>query len=168
MTGEPIKFILLAEDDAVVAELIMHVLAARVPAPQVVHVRDGVETLDFLHARERFRDRAPGNPSVVLLDVKMPRLDGLDVLRHVKGDAQLRTTPVVMLTSSQDERDIQQSYDLGANAYVVKPVEFRLFSTVLEQLETFWLRVNQPPLDPNHGVAAARALSGSHEHDPPA
>jgi CheY-like chemotaxis protein len=141
------KFILLAEDDAVVAELVLHTLATMTPAPAVVHVRDGVEATDFLFARGAFEHRMTGNPAVVLLDVKMPRLDGLEVLRQVKTHAQLKTTPVVMLTSSQDERDIRESYLLGANAYVVKPVEFRRFSFVLQHLERFWLTINQPPPD---------------------
>jgi CheY-like chemotaxis protein len=139
------KFILLAEDDAVVAELVMHGLAASEPPPRVVHVRDGVETLDFLFARERHARRAPGNPAVVLLDIKMPRLDGLEVLRQIKGDERLRSIPVVMLTSSQDERDVRDSYQLGANAYIVKPVEFRRFMEVLRQLNIFWMRINHPP-----------------------
>jgi two-component system response regulator len=143
--SEPEKFILLAEDDAVVAELVLHTLATLTPAPTVVHVRDGVEAMDFLCARGSYSQREPRNPSVVLLDVKMPRLDGLEVLRQVKSHERLKTTPVVMLTSSQDERDVRQSYLLGANAYVVKPVEFRKFAYVLQHLETFWLSINHPP-----------------------
>src|SRR5689334_10268630 len=103
----PHKFILLAEDDIVVAELVMHTLATMTPAPKVVHVRDGVETMDFLHARGSFAQREPGSPAVVLLDVKMPRVDGLEVLRQVKSHERLKVTPVVMLTSSQDERDVR-------------------------------------------------------------
>jgi CheY-like chemotaxis protein len=139
------KYILLAEDDLVVAELVQHALAAQEPAPRVVHVRDGVETLDFLYARGRHIHRDLMPPAVVLLDVKMPRVDGLEVLRQVKGDERLRSVPVVMLTSSQDERDVREAYALGANAYVVKPVEFRRFTAMLRQLETFWLEVNHPP-----------------------
>jgi CheY-like chemotaxis protein len=139
------KFILLAEDDSVVAELMLHTFAKHEPPPRIVHVRDGVEVLDFLHARERFKDREPGNPTMVLLDVKMPRLDGLEVLRHLKSDETLRTTPVVMFTSSQDERDVRRSYELGANAYVVKPLEFRQFAFVLEHIDAFWLGINHPP-----------------------
>ena len=139
------KFILLAEDDLVVAELVLHTLSTMSPAPNVVHVRDGVDALDFLHQRGKYARREPGNPAVVLLDMKMPRLDGLEVLRHVKNDELLKSTPVVMLTSSQDERDIRESYQLGANAYVVKPVEFRKFAFVLQQLQTFWLEINHPP-----------------------
>ena len=147
MTAPPNKFILLAEDDAVVAELVMHTLATMTPAPKVVHVRDGVDALDFLHVRGKYTQREPGNPTVVLLDVKMPRLDGLEVLRQVKTNEQLKTTPVVMLTSSQDDKDVRESYLLGANAYVVKPVEFRRFAFILQHLETFWLSINHPPPD---------------------
>ena len=148
------KFILLAEDDAVVAELVLHTFATQTPAPRVIHVRDGVEALNFLYSREQFEHREPGTPAVVLLDVKMPRLDGLEVLRQIKSDEQLKSTPVVMLTSSQDERDIRESYQLGANAYVVKPVEYRKFAFVLQQLETFWLGINHPPPSRNVVMAA--------------
>jgi CheY-like chemotaxis protein len=149
------KFILLAEDDSVVAELVLHTLATFTPAPKVVRVRDGVEALDFLHNRGAFHDREPGTPAVVLLDLKMPRLDGLEVLRSIKSDEHLKITPVVMLTSSHDERDIHESYRLGANAYVVKPVEFRNFAHVLQHLESFWLGVNCPPPDQRTLAAAA-------------
>lgn len=152
----PDKFILLAEDDLVVAELVLHTLATMTPAPKVVHVRDGVEALEFLQMHGKFARRAPGNPAVVLLDLKMPRLDGLEVLRHVKSDDTLKSTPVVMLTSSQDERDIRDSYQFGANAYVVKPVEFRKFAYVLQQLQSFWLGINHPP-------PQARIMAGAAE-----
>jgi two-component system response regulator len=151
----PEKFILLAEDDAVVAELILYTLATMTPAPKVIHVADGVETLDFLHSRGKFDHREPGSPTVVLLDLKMPRLDGLEVLRQVKSDDHLKTIPIVMLTSSQDDRDVSESYRLGANAYVVKPVEYRKFALVLQHLETFWLDINCPP--PGQGMLAASA-----------
>ena len=141
----PEKFILLAEDDAVVAELVLHTFAAMSPPPYVIHVKDGVEALDFFYARGKFSHVTPRLPSVVLLDVKMPRLDGLEVLRQIKGDPNLRAAPVVMLTSSHDERDVRESYQLGANAYVAKPVEFRKFAFVLQQLESFWLNINHPP-----------------------
>src|SRR5687768_13146869 len=121
MTAPREKFMLLAEDDAVVAELVLHTLATLTPAPKVIHVHDGVEALDFLFARGPYAHREPGNPAVVLLDLKMPRLDGLELLRQVKTNEFLKSTPVVMLTSSQDERDVRESYLLGANAYVVKP-----------------------------------------------
>ncbi|HVU34844.1 MAG TPA: response regulator [Opitutaceae bacterium] len=139
------KYILLAEDDPCVAELVLHVLRRTETTPRIVHVRDGVEAMDFLHAREAYENREPGNPTLVLLDIKMPRMDGFDVLRAVKTDRTLRATPVVMLTSSHDDRDVRASYELGANAYVVKPLEFQRLATVLANLETFWMEVNQPP-----------------------
>ena len=147
------KYILLAEDDPCVAELVLHVLRHTSAPPRVVHVKDGVEALDFLYARETFQHREPGNPTLVLLDIKMPRLDGLEVLRHIKTDEALRGTPVVILTSSHEERDVRTSYDLGANAYVVKPLEFQRLVTVLENLEMFWMEINQPP--PERRTAAS-------------
>lgn len=162
------KFILLAEDDPVVAELVMHALATASPAPRVVHVKDGVDTLNFLYSREQYVKRAPGRPTVVLLDVKMPRLDGLEVLRQVKADEQLKAMPVVMLTSSQDERDVRESYQLGANAYVVKPVEFRRFLAVLREIESFWMQINHPPPDlPLTGIPAGAGGNSSRRDDSP-
>lgn len=152
------KYILLAEDDAVVAELVLHTLATLTPAPRVVHVRDGVEALDFLFARGAYSRRPPGNPTVVLLDVKMPRLDGIEVLRQLKANEGLRAIPVVMLTSSQDEQDVKQSYQHGANAYVVKPVEFRKFAFALQHVETFWMEINHPPSDRSSMSLAANPL----------
>lgn len=162
------KFILLAEDDPVVAELVMHGLATNEPPPKVVHVRDGVEALDFLYMREEFAHRDPGSPAVVLLDIKMPRIDGLEVLRQIKSDERLRCIPVIMLTSSQDERDVRASYEFGANAYIVKPVEFRRLVAVLHGLETFWLQINQPPPDLRTGSVPAEGATddlASHRHD---
>lgn len=139
------KFILLAEDDAIVAELILHVLNRQAIPPSVVHVRDGVEALDFLYRREGFAQRPAVEPAFILLDIKMPRLDGLEVLRQVKADPRLREIPIVILTASREERDIRAAYQLGANAYVVKPVEFQRLVVVLEHLEEFWMNINQPP-----------------------
>ncbi|MEO5957623.1 MAG: response regulator [Opitutaceae bacterium] len=146
------KYILLAEDDPNVAELVQHALTMDAPAPHIVHVLDGVEALNYLYARGDFAQREPGNPAVVLLDMKMPRLDGLEVLRQIKKDPALKSTPVVMLTSSLDERDVRQSYLLGANAYVVKPIEFHRLIEALKQIEGFWLKSNlpPPPLNPVH------------------
>lgn len=143
--AETEKFILLAEDDAVVAEIVLHALGRCSPPPRIVHVRDGVEALDFLRARPPYDRPDRGSPAVVLLDIKMPRLDGLEVLREVRADAALKTTPIVMLTSSQDEHDVETSYLLGANAYVVKPLEFKRLAEVLAGLESFWLEINHRP-----------------------
>lgn len=153
----PEKFMLLAEDDPCVAELVLHVLAQNEHPPQVVHVRDGVEALDFLYAQGAFEHRESGNPHVIILDVKMPRLDGLDVLRQIKSDEHLRTTPVVMLTSSHDDRDVRAAYEAGANAYVVKPLEFARLAEVLHTLELFWMDMNQPPPQRDN---APRAMAG--------
>lgn len=141
------KFILLAEDDGVVAELVMHAFAMCEPPPKVIHVRDGLEALNFLQGREQYACRPPGNPTVLLLDIKMPKLDGLEVLRQIKGDERLKVIPVVMLTSSEEEHDVRDSYQLGANGYVVKPVEFRRLMQLLRELNAFWMRVNLPPSD---------------------
>ena len=155
------KFILLVEDDPVVAELVLHTLSTFTPAPRVVHVRDGVEALDFLYVRGPYEHRDPEQPAVVLLDLKMPRLDGFEVLRQVKRDPQLKSTPIVVLTSSQDERDIRESYQLGANAYVVKPVSYRRFSFVLQQVETYWLGINQPPVGERATTPTSREVDES-------
>lgn len=112
---------------------------------EIVVVNDGEQALDYLFARGRFEKRAPGNPILVLLDLKMPKVDGLEVLRQIKGDETLRTTPVVMLTSSREEQDIVRSYRLGINAYVVKPVDFHAFIEAVKQLGTFWTIHNEPP-----------------------
>ena len=157
------KFILLAEDDAVVAELVMHGFAMCEPPPKVIHVRDGVETLNFLLAREQYAHRPPGNPTVVLLDIKMPKLDGLEVLHQIKSDERLKVIPVVMLTSSQEEHDVRDSYQFGANGYVAKPVEFRRFMEVLRELNVFWMRVNHPPTD-LHPTAISTEMP-SHQRD---
>ncbi len=111
-----------------------------------VHVaRDGVEALDYLHRRGRFEARSPEPPVVVLLDLKMPRLDGLEVLRQIKSEPELATLPVVMLTSSREESDLLASYKLGANAYVVKPVDFEQFAHAIRELGIFWALINEPP-----------------------
>lgn len=139
------RAILLVEDNEHDVELALGALAhANVANP--VHVaRDGVEALDYLHRRGRFEDRSPELPVVVLLDLKMPRLDGLEVLRHVKQEPALSPLPVVMLTSSREEADLVASYRLGANAYVVKPVDFEQFAQAIRELGVFWALVNEPP-----------------------
>jgi CheY-like chemotaxis protein len=110
-----------------------------------VVVRDGVEALDYLYRRDRFADRPAENPALVLLDLKMPRVDGIEVLREVKTDPVLRTIPVVMLTSSREEQDLVRTYDLGVNAYVVKPVAFKDFMEAVKALGQFWAVVNEAP-----------------------
>jgi CheY-like chemotaxis protein len=139
------KRILLAEDSAQDAELTLMALGEYRVAHEVVHVRDGVQALDYLYRRGAFAMRDQGHPAVVLLDLKMPKVDGLDVLRTIKTDDQLKTIPVVMLTSSREETDLARSYNLGVNAYVVKPVGFRQFVQAIKDLGVFWAVLNEPP-----------------------
>jgi CheY-like chemotaxis protein len=143
-----LRRILLAEDSANDVELTLTALAQHRLANQVDVVRDGAEALDYLYRRGAFEDRPPGNPAVVLLDLKMPKIDGLEVLRLMKGDPGLMIIPVVMLTSSREEGDLLRSYELGVNAYVVKPVEFADFMGAVRHLGTFWALVNEAPPQP--------------------
>ena len=139
------KRILLAEDSANDVELTLAALAEYKLVNEVVVARDGAEALDYLQRQGKFEGRPRGNPAVVLLDLKMPKVDGLDVLRWLRTDERLRTTPVVVLTSSREERDIVESYQLGANAYVVKPVDFKEFIEAVKSLGLFWAVFNEPP-----------------------
>ncbi len=141
------KQILLAEDDPNDVELTLTALAEYNLANEVFVVRDGVEALDYLYRRGQFAGRPKGRPLVILLDLKMPRVDGLEVLRQVKGDPALKIIPIVVLTSSHQDQDIIASYNLGVNAYVVKPVVFDAFMAAVKQLGLFWVLTNQvPPL----------------------
>ena len=144
MTTE-LKRILLAEDNERDVELTLEALEEHNLANEVVVVRDGEEALDYLYKRGSFVSRADGNPAVVLLDLKMPKIDGLEVLRTIKSDPQLKNMPVVMLTSSREETDLVRSYDLGVNSYVVKPVDFTQFVDSVRQLGIFWAIVNESP-----------------------
>ncbi|ACB74222.1 response regulator [Opitutus terrae] len=139
------KRILLAEDSPQDIEMTLSALSDYRLTNEIVVVNDGEQALDYLYARGAFADRVPGNPVVVLLDLKMPKVDGLEVLRTIKQDEQLRTTPVVMLTSSREEQDVVRSYRLGTNAYVVKPVDFHCFIEAVKQLGAFWTIHNEPP-----------------------
>lgn len=139
------KWILLAEDDGNDAGLTLHVLAGS-PAPAlVVHVKDGVQALNCLYRRAAFVSRDTGPPSLVLLDLKMPRVDGFAVLQQVKGDAAMRAIPIAVFTSSREPADLARSYDLGTNAYVVKPVDFDEFTRALQEIKRFWLNYNEQP-----------------------
>jgi CheY-like chemotaxis protein len=140
-----LKRILLVEDNPNDIELTLAAFAENHLANEVVVARDGVEALDFLFRRGIFKMRHPGNPAVVLLDIKLPKVDGLEVLKQLKEDDDLRPVPVVMLTSSSEEMDLARSYKLGVNAYVVKPVDFNEFVTALNKLGLFWAVINQPP-----------------------
>jgi CheY-like chemotaxis protein len=114
-------------------------------ANEVVVCRDGQEALDYLYSRGKFSDRVNENPAVILLDLKLPKVDGLEVLQQVKSDEQLRMIPVVVLTSSHEEKDMMRSYKLGVNAYVVKPVDFHEFVNAVKELGVFWAVINEPP-----------------------
>lgn len=137
--------ILLVEDSPNDVELTLTALAENKLANEVIVAGDGEEALDYLHRRGRYRLRSAGNPVVVLLDIKLPKVDGIEVLAEMRRDPGLRTVPVVMLTSSQEEKDIVRSYNLGANAYVVKPVDFVEFVRAISDLGLFWAVVNHPP-----------------------
>lgn len=140
-----VQSILLAEDNANDVELTLEALRANHVVNEIVVVRDGAEALDYLCRRGHFAGRSPENPGLILLDLKMPKVDGLEVLRQVKGDPALKTIPVVVLTSSREEHDVVRTYDLGVNAYVVKPVVFVEFMEAVRVLGQFWAVVNQPP-----------------------
>lgn len=137
--------ILLVEDNAKDLELTLAALAKCQLANSIVVVRDGAEALDYLYERGGHAGRTPGDPAVVLLDLKLPKVDGLEVLAQVKSDPDRRQIPVVMLTSSREERDLIQSYERGVNAFVVKPVDFNAFFEAIQDLGMFWAVLNEPP-----------------------
>ena len=137
--------ILLVEDSANDMALTTEALQESGLANDLTWARDGQEALDYMYRRGSFSERPAGNPAVILLDLKMPRVDGLQVLAKLKSDEQLRTVPIVMLTSSAEESDVARSYGLGVNAYVVKPVAFAQFVSALRELSSFWAVINQPP-----------------------
>jgi CheY-like chemotaxis protein len=141
----PLKRILLVEDSSQDVELTLAALDEYNLANEVVVARDGVEALDYLHQRGKFAGHSNGLPAVMLLDLKMPRMDGLEVLRQMRSDPRLKLVPVVMLTSSREEFDLLKSYELGTNAYVVKPVDFQKFVECIKQIGFFWALVNEPP-----------------------
>ncbi len=140
-----LKRILLAEDNPLDVELSLAAFEEIRLANMVDVVRDGVEVLDYLHRRGAFKDRVSGPPVVVLLDLKMPRIDGLEVLREMRADPELAKIPVVMLTSSREEKDVVTSYSLGINAYVVKPIDFTQFASAVRQIGAFWAVLNETP-----------------------
>ena len=140
-----LKPILLVEDNPKDLELTLAALGKSNLANEVVSVRDGVEAVEYLLRQGQYASRAEGNPAVVLLDLKLPRLDGLQVLERVRGEVSLRGLPVVILTSSREEPDLDRAYKLGANAYVVKPVGFREFFDAIRDLGAFWAVLNEPP-----------------------
>ncbi|MGE1154898.1 response regulator [Pseudomonas sp. ICMP 460] len=140
-----LKPILLVEDDPNDLELTLVALERSQLANDVIVVRDGAQALDYLFKRDTFADRADGNPAVLLLDLKLPKIDGLQVLEAIRATEELRSIPVVMLTSSREEPDLSRAYQLGVNAYVVKPVEFKEFVGAISDLGIFWAVLNEPP-----------------------
>jgi two-component system, response regulator len=138
--------ILLVEDNPQDAELTVRALKKKNLANRLVVVEDGAEALDFLFGNGKFASRLPGNsPQVVLLDLKLPKVSGLEVLKTLKQDERTRSIPVVIVTSSKEDPDIKTAYALGANSYVVKPVDFDAFAEAVSTLGLYWLMVNQPP-----------------------
>jgi CheY-like chemotaxis protein len=137
--------ILIVEDDPRDVELTLTALDDYNLANEVVVTRDGEEALDYLYSRGSFKTRMNGNPAVVLLDLKLPKVDGLEVLEQMKSDQKLKMIPVVVLTSSRQERDLVASYKYGVNAYVVKPVDFHAFVNAIKELGSFWAVINEPP-----------------------
>ena len=137
--------ILLVEDDPKDVELTLTALEEYNLANEVVVARDGEEALEYLYSRGKFKTRSSGNPAVLLLDLKLPKVDGLEVLKQVKSEETLRMIPIVVLTSSKEEKDMVASYKLGVSAYVVKPVDFHEFVNAIKELGIFWAVINQPP-----------------------
>lgn len=145
MNNEAIE-ILLVEDNQYDAELAINALKTKNLANNLYHVEDGVEAIDFIFCRGKYNERNIDiPPRVILLDLKMPKLNGLEVLRQVKADPRTKKIPVVILTSSKEDPDIKEAYELGANCYIVKPVDFDNFSKAVEEIGLFWMLLNQPP-----------------------
>jgi CheY-like chemotaxis protein len=140
-----LKQILYVEDSENDIELTMEALRDLSLANEIVIVRDGAEALDYLYLRGTFADRAPGHPVLILLDLKLPKVSGLEVLKTIKSDPALQSIPVVVLTSSREEKDLVEGYRLGVNAYVVKPVDFKQFVQSVRNLGCFWAVINEPP-----------------------
>jgi CheY-like chemotaxis protein len=144
-TNSKLGRILMVEDDPKDVELTLTALEEYNLANEVIVTRDGAEALDYLYSRGEYKMRSSGNPAVMLLDLKLPKVDGLEVLKQIKSDGELRMIPVVVLTSSKEEKDMVASYKLGVNAYVVKPVDFHEFVNAIKELGVFWAIINEPP-----------------------
>lgn len=136
--------VLLAEDDPADVALVQHAFRKHQLLNPIHVVRDGAEALEFVFRTDRYACRPDGGPYVVLLDIKLPLIDGIEVLRRIKGDPTTRSIPVVMLTSSREDRDLKECYQLGVNSFIVKPVDFAQFDDVVQQLGFYWLLINQP------------------------
>jgi CheY-like chemotaxis protein len=145
MIMKSFKRILLVEDDPKDIELTISALSEYNLANDIQVARDGVEALDYLFRRGKFTGETEGNPVVILLDLRMPKLDGIQVLREIKAEKKLQTIPVVIMTSSHESRDLETCYQLGANAYVVKPVKFADFVEAVKGIGVFWALINEPP-----------------------
>ena len=142
-----LRTILIADDDPNDIELTLEALKDNNLANQLIVVKDGVEALEYLNRKGKYSDHKPGNPCVILLDIKMPRMDGIEVLRNIRSDPYLRRIPVVILSSSREEQDLINAYDLGVNAYAVKPIDFQKFLVAVKQIGSFWAVINELPPD---------------------
>jgi two-component system, response regulator len=145
MNNQDLRTILLVEDSPADAEMAMDALREANLANAVIHVEDGVDCMDWLNRKGRFADRKESDPAVILLDIKMPRKDGLEVLKELRSDDRWKRLPVVILSSSREESDLARSWDLGVNAYVLKPVDVQQFFTAVQTLGHFWAVLNQRP-----------------------
>ena len=139
-----IKRILIVDDSPKDVELAIAALSENNMANEIIVAEDGEEALDYLYKRGKFIDEH-GFPAVILLDIKMPKMNGIEVLRHIRNDSKFKFIPVIMVTSSREEKDLVESYKLGANSYVVKPVDFNQFMEAIKILGQYWAIVNQPP-----------------------
>jgi len=140
-----LRTILLAEDNPKDVELTLEAMAENSLANDIVVVRDGVEALEYLRCQGKYKLRKTGSPALILLDIKMPRMDGIEVLRNIRSDVKLKKIPVVVLTSSREENDLINTYELGVNAYVLKPVDFKQFIEAVKQIGSFWAVLNELP-----------------------
>jgi len=140
-----VRTILLAEDNRKDVELTLEAMAENSLANLIFVVKDGVEALEYLRCQGKYKLRKAGNPALVLLDIKMPRMDGIELLRNIRSDPALKKIPVVVLTSSREENDLINTYELGVNAYVVKPVDFKQFIEAVKQIGSFWAVLNELP-----------------------
>lgn len=140
-----VKKILIVDDSSKDVELAIAALAEKNLANEVAIAEDGEEALDYLYHRGKFSKREKGNPAVILLDIKMPKMNGIEVLKHIRSSTELKLIPVIMVTSSREERDLVESYKLGANSYVVKPVDIAQFMDAIKTLGQFWAVINQLP-----------------------
>ena len=142
---DELRTILLAEDNPKDVELTLEAMAENSLANHIFVVKDGVEALEYLRCEGKYKLRKTGNPALILLDIKMPRMDGIEVLRNIRSDAALKRIPVVVLTSSREENDLINTYELGVNAYVLKPVDFKQFIEAVKQIGSFWAVLNELP-----------------------